>query len=344
MSDNGISMSVRESNPSPNIELPGRARARVRAEVRAERSRRSWTDKEEDVLLIALKDLVTHGWKFDIGFIAGYLMRIDEALKREFSKTDIKVQPHIQSKINTWKRCYYSLALILEHSGVGFNSYGDFKIECNDEQWAQIVKADSNARFMRNKAWPLWDDWKGIFGKDRAGGIRAEDMLNADEKLHARLTPIPETQSSDYNFSLDDFYTQEQIAESLNLGHEKVKENENGAESTDRSLKSSSSMKKSSFKRKTMDAILEVMTKMHTDTNNRLDKLSTRIGYDFDLSAKRTKVSPLLDGIHGLSKKQNFLACDILVKEPERLDLFTGMVEVDKYDYLVHILEEKHGV
>ncbi|KAL1556820.1 hypothetical protein AAHA92_12395 [Salvia divinorum] len=216
MSDNGISMSVSESNPSPSIELPGRVHARVRAE----------------------------------------------------------------SKINTWKRCYYSLALILERSGVGFNSDGDFKIECNDKKWAQIEKADSNA----------------------------EDMLNADEKLHAHPAPIPETQPSDYNFSLDDFYTQKQIAESLNLGHKKVKENKKGA-GVDRSSKNSSSMKKISFKRKTMDAILEVITKMHTNSNDRLGKLSTCIG---SLSAL--------------------------------INLFTGMSEVDKYDYLMHILEEKHGV
>lgn len=46
-------------------------------------------------------------------------------------------------------------------------------------------------------------------------------------------------------------------------------------------------MKKTSFKRKIIDAmyaILEFMTKMHNDTNDCLDKLSAHIGYDFDLS------------------------------------------------------------
>ncbi|KAG6384860.1 hypothetical protein SASPL_153679 [Salvia splendens] len=80
----------------------------------------------------------------------------------------------------------------------------------------QIVKADSNAKYMHNKAWPLFNDWKGIFGKDRANGFRAEDMHPAAEKLYGHPTPIPETQPSDYNFSLDDLYTEEQIAESLN--------------------------------------------------------------------------------------------------------------------------------
>ncbi|KAL1531110.1 hypothetical protein AAHA92_33827 [Salvia divinorum] len=36
-------------------------------------------------------------------------------------------------------------------SGVGFNVNGDFKIDCGNDQCEQIVKIDSNARFMRNK-------------------------------------------------------------------------------------------------------------------------------------------------------------------------------------------------
>ncbi|KAL1553678.1 hypothetical protein AAHA92_14326 [Salvia divinorum] len=38
--------------------------------------------------------------------------------------------------------------------GVGFNEMGDFKIDCDDEQWSQIVKADPHARHMRSKSWP----------------------------------------------------------------------------------------------------------------------------------------------------------------------------------------------
>lgn len=63
--------------------------------------------------------------------------------------------------------------------------------------------------------------------------------------------------------------------------------------------------------------------------------------YDFDLSAKRVEVAKMLDGIPEIAKKQKFMACDILVKEPERLDLLSGFSIVDKADYIIHILEEK---
>ncbi|KAL1533495.1 hypothetical protein AAHA92_33374 [Salvia divinorum] len=41
-------------------------------------------------------------------------------------------------------------------------------IQGNEGTPDQIVKQDSNARHLRGKSWPLWDDWKLIFGKDMA--------------------------------------------------------------------------------------------------------------------------------------------------------------------------------
>ncbi|KAL1534925.1 hypothetical protein AAHA92_31039 [Salvia divinorum] len=191
---------------------------------------------------------------------------------------------------------------------------------------------------MRFKSWPYWEDWKLIYGKDQAGGGLAEDMIDAREKLNLTTIPTSETPPDIYTVGLDDVFTQEQVHESLSQ--------ETAADSCTRSMKSSGSTKQTNRKRKTvdsLDAILEVMSEMHKDTNQHLEKMSSRIGYDFDLSAKRTEVSRLLGSITLLTQKQRFLACDILVKEPECLDLFTGMSEVDKTDYVIHILEELYG-
>ncbi|XP_042059997.1 uncharacterized protein LOC121804499 [Salvia splendens] len=239
--------------------------------------------------------------------------------------------------------------MMLDRSGVGFNSDGDWKIECNDDQWAQIVKADSNARYMRYKSWPFYNDWKYIYGKDRAAGLLCEGMTQAFAKMGAAPSPsggvssptggVPspmrEPHPDVYNVNLEDLYTQEEIQESLNP--------DTGCES---SYKSHTTSNKPNRKRKAgsaLESILEAMSKMNEDTNQRLDTLTTRIGYEFDLSAKRTEVSTLLRTVPGLDRKQKFLASDILVKEPERLDLFMGYDDDEKADYLMHILEEKNG-
>ncbi|KAG6430506.1 hypothetical protein SASPL_108576 [Salvia splendens] len=235
------------------------------------------------------------------------------ASKREIPNTELRVSPHINSKIATWKRDYHSLSNILNRSGIGFNSDGGHRIECNDDQWAQIVKSDSHSKHMRHKAWPFYEHWKMIFGKDRASGGLAEEVSEADDVLHGSDASIAD--------EFDAF-----------------------VDSDTKSIPSPPAPKKALRKRKVeevMESMLDAMTKMNKNTSDRLNTLSMRIGYDFDLSTKRVEVAKMLDGIPEITKKQKFMACDILVKEPERLDLFSGFSIVDKADYIIHNLEEK---
>ncbi|KAL1549115.1 hypothetical protein AAHA92_17254 [Salvia divinorum] len=74
----------------------------------------------------------------------------------------------------------------MQRSGVGFNLHDDFKIYCDDDQWSQIVRVDSNACFMRFKPWPYFDDWKMIFGKNRANGTGAAGFMDAVNELHSQ--------------------------------------------------------------------------------------------------------------------------------------------------------------
>ncbi|XP_042020395.1 uncharacterized protein LOC121768100 isoform X1 [Salvia splendens] len=146
-------------------------------------------------------------------------------------------------------------------------------------------------------------------------------------------------------YTLDEFFTDEQIEVALNS--KTTTEVLVGDDDEPQNVKTPSATKKKGRKRKVeevLESMLDVMTKIHDDTSDHLQTLSSRIGYDFDLSAKRVEISKMLDDIPLLPKKHRFLALDILVKEPERLDLFTGFSLTDKHDYILHILEEKHGI
>lgn len=106
---------------------------------KGDRTRRMWVQKEEDILAASLLELTARGWKSDNGFRAGYLSKIEDDLRAEFPKTDLRGNPHINSKIGAWKKSYGILRSILSRSGIGFNTDGDYKIDCSDEQWEQIV-------------------------------------------------------------------------------------------------------------------------------------------------------------------------------------------------------------
>lgn len=81
-----------------------------------------------------MKELLVEGtWKSDNGFKPGFLRRLEEMLRIAVPGTTLKRDPNINSKITTWKKNYASLTTILSRSGVGFNSNGDFMVDCDPQ-------------------------------------------------------------------------------------------------------------------------------------------------------------------------------------------------------------------
>lgn len=102
-------------------------------------TRRSWSLEEEESLIEYLKELVADNWKSDNSFKAGYLKRLEVALKKKFPEAGIKGYPHINSRIQTWKRQYYTLVDLLKLSGIGFNHETNM-IDCDRDVWENKVK------------------------------------------------------------------------------------------------------------------------------------------------------------------------------------------------------------
>ncbi|KAL1562982.1 hypothetical protein AAHA92_05494 [Salvia divinorum] len=80
---------------------------------------------------------------------------------------------------------------------------GDHKIDCDNDQWEQIVKVDNNARYMRFKSWPMFDEWKDIFGKDRATGSAGQDLLELYHDVSPNINVGNESQESQFEASDD---------------------------------------------------------------------------------------------------------------------------------------------
>ncbi|XP_057780275.1 uncharacterized protein LOC130998869 [Salvia miltiorrhiza] len=293
---------------------------------KTDQTRHSWSSREEEALLAALKELVVQGWKSDNGFRAGYLNKLEEAMKKEDPQTDLKAMPHINSKTTTWKKNYNSLCTMLDVTGVGFNLDGKHMIDCTNEQWEHIVKKDNNARNMRKKSWPYLEQWSEIFGKDRATGDVAEDLMEAARQTYHNidLTQTEEVKG-DCNVSLDDLNESGHIDDSVSQTH-----------------KPEAGVRVPSKKKKNGDdRMFEAMTEISHSTNTRLDTIAGRMGYDFDVSKARKDVFAQLGSINGLSKKDKFKVVDLLVKETERLDLFSSLSVEEKTDYVHYLIAEK---
>ncbi|KAG8375966.1 hypothetical protein BUALT_Bualt09G0014100 [Buddleja alternifolia] len=160
-----------------------RMRGGVTNESTTKTCRRCWTPEEEKALANAMRDLVVKGYKADNGFKSGYQNLLEQAMMQAFPGTTIRAEPHINSRITVWRKNYGSISTMLSRSGFGFNSTTNMITVNSQEVWDNYIKTDSNARTMRFKSWPLYDDWVEIFGKDRATGEAVEGFADVVQQL-----------------------------------------------------------------------------------------------------------------------------------------------------------------
>ncbi|GFY94963.1 hypothetical protein Acr_10g0003480 [Actinidia rufa] len=84
-------------------------------------TRRFWTKREEEFLMGCMKDLFNQDtkWKLDCGqFKGGFYGVCEKKTIRAFPGTDLRANPHIESKIKMWRRQYNLLQDVLKTSGV----------------------------------------------------------------------------------------------------------------------------------------------------------------------------------------------------------------------------------
>ncbi|KAL8492686.1 hypothetical protein ACS0TY_024034 [Phlomoides rotata] len=106
----------------------------------------------------------------------------------KFQGTDLKGDPHINSKIHVWKKQYACLKAMLGVFRIGLNS-STYHIDALPEVWEAYMKVDPTARGIKNKTFPFYQDWIEIFGNDRANGTDSQfysDCVNDINKQAAQ--------------------------------------------------------------------------------------------------------------------------------------------------------------
>ncbi|KAL0355795.1 UNVERIFIED_CONTAM: hypothetical protein Sradi_4026400 [Sesamum radiatum] len=154
-------------------------------------TRRTWSVKEEETLVNGLKSLIVSGWKCDNGFRNGYLMQLEGHMMHVFPNSDIRAEPHINSKIHVWKKQYSTLVSMMSKSGFGWDDEKNMITVDENSIWDDYVKVDPSVKTMRYKSFPFFPAWREIFGKDRAAGEGAKDgkaTVDAVRREEARET------------------------------------------------------------------------------------------------------------------------------------------------------------
>uniref|UniRef100_A0A803NQW5 Myb/SANT-like domain-containing protein n=1 Tax=Cannabis sativa TaxID=3483 RepID=A0A803NQW5_CANSA len=128
------------------------------------------TTIEDSKLVECLLELVNSGrWKADNGtFKPGYLQQLERWMNEKVPHCRLKGQPHIESRIKILKK--------------QFNAISDMLKQASGFGWNEDLKVIQNARGLRSKTFPHYDDFVAIFGKDRAN--RQDDLVGNPTDSH----------------------------------------------------------------------------------------------------------------------------------------------------------------
>lgn len=203
------------------------------------------------------------------------------------------------------------------------------------------MQADKDAKFMRYKSWPFWEDWKIIFGKDRACGGGTENIDIAAKLQKAQMTIGSQTNENSYHPTFEDF-----LGDELPSNLSPLAEKQNSSEAQSEQQQHFSETKTSRKKRKlstSEDALMEFLGNLHAQTNTRLDKISSRIGYEFDVAQAREEVFEKLGCVDGLTLEQRYDLCDILSDKPQQMEVFKGMPANAKLGYVLRLLAKNRA-
>ncbi|GFS38448.1 ubiquitin 6 [Actinidia rufa] len=108
---------------------------------------------------------------------------LESKIIKALQGTDLRATPHIESKLKEWKKVYNSLFSPLSLSGIRWNDTNLVLDIVKEQTWDDYVKKDVDAKSLRNKSWPFYEDWLIIFDKDRATGKFAKSVADAVENM-----------------------------------------------------------------------------------------------------------------------------------------------------------------
>ncbi|KZV58540.1 hypothetical protein F511_12367 [Dorcoceras hygrometricum] len=307
---------------------------------KVDKTRRTWTAREEDVLITALKDVITKGWKSENGFKAGYLTLLESAMQVAIPGCTLRGNPHINSKVHVWKKTYSTLVTLLGRSGVGWNDT-EHTVEASDETWDTIIKVttisfftitfsvamhntmlctqmDSTFRTMRHKHWTHYPDWCEIFGNDRATGEHSQSFENALKDVLKLNDDVPSDLQYGDAFAID---TQHGDDDSI-------------SETTTPSSKPKDASTSKKRKRKQInevdDAIVTAINNLADITKVTMNDLVKHLSAPDNLSDAQDVVLDALQGMSELSEDEQVIAAQLLFNNHNNMALFKRLNEKGK--------------
>lgn len=327
-----------------------------------------WTRKEDEALIAALSELCESGWKRDNNiFRSGYTGVLEKELKIKLPGCNLKASPHIESRLKTLKKHCDAITDIKDAIGIEWSNVEQSVVCDDDDVWEDWVKDHPDARGLRSKSFPYYDELRAIFGKNRGNQKCLENASDAEKALDVEKL-------NDYAGNMivtEGFNTMKRSSGNGNLSnepeHEEANnhtENDMGAgesnddevsiddvEGAQLQMQGGSTSTKNADKKRTRSSEswssgLEGVAKMfgtllekHEEQFSLLVGLVGReVAADKAIAGKRARLNGELKIIPNLSLQARLRAASMIVSDPPKLDLFYSLSNDERKEWVSMLL------
>ncbi|PIN10329.1 hypothetical protein CDL12_17080 [Handroanthus impetiginosus] len=311
--------------------MEGSSSQRFKGDMRSQKSRRTWTILEEQMLVQAFKDIISQGWKAQNGFRHGFLNQLEQRLHQYIPGTDMKAEPHISSKYGSWKKTYREVYQVLSTSGFNWDTT-NHTVEAPPDVWDAYVKAYPRALTLKGKPFPNYEAWVEIYGKDRATGEHAMDWRTAAEVEHIDLDEInEETEENSSSRPVElDLPDDDGTNSVVSPKKEKSKPTQ------------SSGSRKRKAREISDDALLEVVGGFCERAATSLEKVAATLGTDMISSQRREDVYTAIGRLNmSITADDHLRASYIFTMNSKAMDMFYGLPDSAKVGMVKMALEGK---
>ncbi|XP_062099954.1 uncharacterized protein LOC133805819 [Humulus lupulus] len=167
---------------------------------------------------------------------------IKQWICEKISHCGLKAQPHIDSCIKILKKQFHEISEMLGPSTSGFGLNEELKCVVYEKNvFDEWIKSHPNAKDLRNRAFPHYEDLVNVFGKDRANGQGAMGFSEIVGKFDKEV-------DNDANFEFDHLSPIDDLIGNATNSH------------TSTTATSTQSSKKSRKRSRNEDPLVEVLT------------------------------------------------------------------------------------
>ncbi|XP_058200366.1 uncharacterized protein LOC131315241 [Rhododendron vialii] len=314
--------------------------------------RRNWRNKKEDALIKCIvNELVGDKWRADNGFKCGFFNHVEKELEKFLPRTDLKANPHIDSKVKYWKVTWAKIVDVTSLSGFGWDDVNK-RIVVEKDIWDNYEKAyPQKAKNIYGKTFSYFDDWQFIFGKDRATGVGAETPATMGHANNVNQTLptfngcyIPQF-SEEYGLFQNDTTLSPATPTTPTTPTTPIPPTFTPHSSLPTSTPQTSMPQPNAggTKRKRTrmgDEELSMLASMQnwmTLSTGYMEKMVNSFGYDKELSARRTQVPDELSKLD-ITLMEKFKLSAVICQEEQRVDNFYDIKPEERQAYVEAIL------